>query len=76
MMLPFQLLNGVDFAGIEISEFPLVAQWFQRLGERPAFQRGQEVPFSVDMKKLTKDPKYIEGNREMIRRAMEEERNK
>lgn len=35
-----------------------------------------DVPFAVDMKKITKDKNYIEGNTELIRRAMEEERNR
>lgn len=34
-----------DWSNIDLEPFPNLSRWFERIGERPAVQRGHDVPF-------------------------------
>ena len=36
--------NVCDYAGVEMSEFPALSEWVERVGARPAVRRGSVVP--------------------------------
>lgn len=71
------LIKGVAvFSGIDLSEFPRVQRWFNRLSERPGFRKGLAVPVKVSLQELSKDKAFLERNKEMIRQGMQEDRKK
>jgi glutathione S-transferase len=63
------------FAGLDISEWPHVKAWHDRLLERRAVQVGIDIPSKVDGEML-KDPKefkkFIAPHAQWIKQLMEE----
>lgn len=68
--------NQAVFSGFNLSEFPLVTQWVERMKGRPAVQKGLGIPVKADLKALAQDENFIAGNRELIRQAMEEDKKR
>ncbi len=58
------------FAGIGLEEFPHVQKWLDRIYERPAVQKGLDVPEPNKLKALLADPKLAEEAIEEARKMM------
>ncbi|KAF2735865.1 glutathione S-transferase [Polyplosphaeria fusca] len=77
---PFVESAGVT--GIEISKFPNVFQWWERIATRPAIKRGMCVPsgkpfmygYEAMKKKREEDPEGFEAAEEPLRSALEDAR--
>jgi glutathione S-transferase/GST-like protein len=53
-----------NWSGVETEGLPHLQRWQHAIAERPAVQRGREVPQGLD---LTKDAsKFVEGARKML----------
>ncbi|MBC8259883.1 MAG: glutathione S-transferase N-terminal domain-containing protein [SAR324 cluster bacterium] len=55
-----------NWAGLEIDHLPNLQRWLDALAERPAFQRGIEVPYKVDRSKMTTDQAQEKGSKILI----------
>ncbi len=59
-----------NLAGIEIDDMPHLKAWMKRIEERPAVQKGLDIPDENIKKQLARDPKkkeeMIESAREMM----------
>ena len=47
----FSWVNWVMWAGVNVKEFKFLGQWSDRINDRPAFQKGLDVPEPFEMKK-------------------------
>lgn len=45
-------MTSIAWAGIDITEFPKLEEWRNKLGARPAFQKGANVPPKKGAKKI------------------------
>ncbi len=54
------------WAGLEIEELPNLQRWKDALAERPAFQKGIEVPFKVDRSKITEKETKEKGSNMLV----------
>ena len=60
-------VRGHDWSGVSIEPFPHLARWLARLAERPACQRGIEVPpRAMKLENPEDEKKLIESARRMI----------
>lgn len=69
------------WAGVDISEFPNVKKWEDMMYERPAVQKGGDVPKPLKIKKmLAEDPeaaeKYAKESSKWIMQGMKEDEKK
>ncbi|KAL8917209.1 MAG: hypothetical protein Q9172_005939 [Xanthocarpia lactea] len=48
----FSWIDASQWAGVELDSFPEVQEWTERINERPAVQRGLNVPQPYEFKKL------------------------
>lgn len=53
-------MSAAGWAGIDIEEFPNLKAWESRMWERPAVQRGANVPDPYRMKELLADKEEME----------------
>lgn len=66
----FSWVNIAYFSGIDLSQFPNLEKWWKRIEERPAVQKGLNVPSepkivnSVYLRKLKEDPEFKKQNDE------------
>ena len=56
----FGWVFAAPWAGVELSEFPNVQRWMDRIAERPAVKEGLDVPEPNSMKEMMKDPKKMQ----------------
>ncbi|MEC9068969.1 MAG: glutathione S-transferase N-terminal domain-containing protein [SAR324 cluster bacterium] len=54
-MATWPWVRGYLWAGLEIEKLTNLRRWLDVLAERPAFQKGIEVPYKVDRSKTTAD---------------------
>ena len=54
------------WAGLDIEELPHLQDWLDVLAERPAFQRGIEVPYKIDRSKITAKQAQEKGSKILI----------
>ena len=54
------------WAGIEIEKFFNLRRWIENLGNRPAFQKGIEVPFKLDRSKISQENVIKMGEKILI----------
>lgn len=54
------------WAGVSIEGLPHLESWLQRLGERPAFQKGISIPEKIDLTDSSKDKERQEGAKGML----------
>ncbi|KAI9801722.1 MAG: hypothetical protein M1833_002404 [Piccolia ochrophora] len=47
----FSWVNWAEWAGVDVNDFARVKEWLERINERPAVQRGLDVPEPFEMKK-------------------------
>lgn len=70
----------VAFADLDLSEFPHVIAWHNRILERPAVKRGFDTPSKANIEEILGDPEkykaYIAMNESWIRKLMIENRKK
>ncbi|KAI9656484.1 MAG: hypothetical protein M1821_004691 [Bathelium mastoideum] len=68
------------WAGVDLAEFPSLQAWERRLGERPAFQRGGNVPDPNPLTEILKDPAKIEEfaakGRKVVQEGMKKDAEK
>lgn len=75
-------INFSSWSGVDITQFPALEKWWKTLSERPAVQRGLEIPGGGlsnanqgYVKKLQDDPdfkKTHEEKKEEVRKAKEQ----
>ncbi|KAI9740624.1 MAG: hypothetical protein M1818_004588 [Claussenomyces sp. TS43310] len=62
------------WAGIEITEFPALQAWEDRMAERPGVKKGKDVPTPHIIKELDKDParlkEYAEKSKKWVQAGM------
>ena len=58
------------FAGIEIDDMPHLKAWMKRIEERPAVQKGLDVPEENMKKQLARDPQKREQMIEAAKKMM------
>lgn len=49
-------VHAAHWAGVEIEEFPHLMAWEERMGKRPAVDKGRNVPDQDRMPELKRDP--------------------
>ena len=59
-------VRGYQWAGLEIEELPHLQRWLDVLAERPAFQKGIEVPYKVDRSTTTAEQAREIGEKILI----------
>jgi glutathione S-transferase len=52
--------NIAPWSGVDLTKFPAVQEWLKKVGDRPAVQRGADVPEPSKLKDILKDPKKLE----------------
>jgi len=52
-------ITAAFWAGVDISEFPHLQAWEERMLARPGVEKGRHVPSPHTMKERSKDPKWI-----------------
>ena len=50
----FSWINWAEWAGVETKPFPELHAWLERIQQRPAVQRGVDVPTKFEMKEKMK----------------------
>jgi len=55
------------WAGVDITEFPALQAWEERMAARPGVQKGMDVPEPHRMKELKKDPQKMKEHAEQAR---------
>lgn len=62
--------NIHEWAGIEIDDLPNLQRWIARVGERPAVQKGRDVPTPVKLDEASDEDKekIVDGARTMLTR--------
>lgn len=53
-------VRSAGWAGVDITKFPNVQKWHQKLEARPGVSKGANVPEPSKMMEILKDPKKIE----------------
>jgi len=53
-------ISAAGWAGVNIDDFPTLKAWEERMWDRPAVQKGANVPDPYKMKELLADPKKME----------------
>lgn len=68
---------AAGWAGIDIDHFPALKAWEERMWERPALQKGANVPTPYKMKELlaNKDEieKHAQQGRDWVQKGMRED---
>ena len=59
-------VRSFRWAGLDIEELPHLQHWLYVLAERPAFQRGIEVPYKIDRSKMTAKQAQEKGSKILI----------
>ena len=59
-------VRSFRWAGLDIEELPHLQHWLDVLAERPAFQRGIEVPYKIDRSKMTAKQAQEKGSKILI----------
>ena len=59
-------VRSFRWAGLDIEELTHLKHWVDALAERPAFQRGIEVPYKIDRSKMTAKQAQEKGNKILI----------
>jgi len=57
-------VTAAFWAGVDITEFPALQAWDDRMAARPGVQKGKDVPEPHRMKELSKDKKRMEEDAE------------
>ena len=47
----FSWINWAEWAGVDVAEFKTVKKWLDTMNDRPAIQKGLDVPEPFEMKK-------------------------
>ncbi|KZF21750.1 glutathione S-transferase [Xylona heveae TC161] len=50
----FSWVNWAEWAGVDVKPFKLISDWLQRINQRPAVQKGLNVPRPFEMKEKMK----------------------
>lgn len=70
-------IAAAAWAGVDISEFPTLSAWEERMAARPAVQKGTDVPDLWRMKEMMKDKKTQEEiakkSRDWVQAGMKED---
>lgn len=53
-------MNAAAWAGVDIDEFPTLKQWKERMNERPAVAKGNDVPHPSPLKGMMGDEKKLD----------------
>ncbi len=76
----FAWVNWAEWAGIEVSKFPRIKDWVDRINERPAVKRGLDVPEPFEMKKKMQtkegEEEYQSMHSEWVMRGQREQAEK
>lgn len=67
-------VRSAGWAGIDLTAFPHLRAWEERLEVRPAFARGRDVPTPNKIKDILKDPAAAEAAAEKARKWISQEK--
>jgi len=59
-------VRSYRWAGLDIENLPHLQRWLNVLAERPAFQKGIEVPYKTDRSKMTAELTQEKGSKILI----------
>ena len=59
-------VRSYRWAGLDIENLPHLQRWLDVLAERPAFQKGIEVPYKIDRSKMTPEQIQEKGSKILI----------
>jgi len=59
-------VRSYRWAGLDIENLPHLQRWLDVLAERPAFQKGIEVPYKIDRSKMTTEQTQEIGSKILI----------
>ena len=59
-------VRSYRWAGLDIENLPHLQRWLDVLAERPAFQKGIEVPYKTDRSKMTAEQIQEKGSKILI----------
>jgi len=59
-------VRSYRWAGLDIENLPHLQRWLNVLAERPAFQKGIEVPYKTDRSKMTAEQTREKGSKILI----------
>ena len=51
-------IHAAGWAGVDITEFKHLKAWEERMLQRPAVAKGQDVPYPSKIRRLAQDPKF------------------
>ena len=73
----FSWVNWAEWAGVETKTFPALQQWLEVIQQRPAVQRGVDVPEKFEMKEKMRtkegEEEFAQHHSKWVMRGMEEE---
>ncbi|KAH8663534.1 putative disulfide bond reductase yfcG [Tricladium varicosporioides] len=76
----FGWVAAAFWAGVDITEFPNLEAWVERMYARPAVEKGRNVPDPHRMKELAKDPakqkEHAEKSKAWVQQGMKEDAKK
>ncbi|KAK3666168.1 Glutathione S-transferase 2 [Elasticomyces elasticus] len=76
----FSRVNWAEWAGVETKPFPELQRWLETIQQRPAVQRGVDVPEPFEMKEKMKtkegEAEYAKHHSNWVMQGMEEDKAK
>lgn len=76
----FSWINWAAWAGVDTKPFPEIEKWLETIENRPAVERGVNVPVKFDMRDKMKDSKkadeYAKQQSEWIMKGMKDDAEK
>jgi glutathione S-transferase len=77
----FGWVNGAYFSGVDLSKFPALEKWWERINARPTVQKGLSVPTpgkfgnAAYLKRLKEEPEFKENEdklKNLLKKAQEQ----
>jgi glutathione S-transferase len=69
-----------EFSEIDITEFPALQIWHERMASRPAVQKGYNVPSGADLNSVLEEPEKLKqllaGNKAWIAKGLKQDAQK
>jgi glutathione S-transferase len=76
----FSWVNWAEWAGVETKPFPQLQKWLETIQQRPAIERGVNVPTKFEMKEKMKskegEEEYAKHHSKWVMQGMKEDQEK
>ena len=73
-------VNWAEWAGVETKPFPEIQKWLETIQQRPAVERGVNVPEKFEMKEKMKskegEEKYAKEQSQWVMQGMKDDQEK